>query len=103
MNSKESMYSWHLSLRVDRPVEVSWEITAERISPTAFQITAGMQSAVKRSLEICTLAGQGAWLFGMLNNDRRTDGSFAFQRFEWIPAGKHNQREGGRTSTPQLM
>ena len=23
MNSKESMYSWHLSLRVDRPVEVS--------------------------------------------------------------------------------
>ena len=23
MNSKDAMYSWHLSLRVDRPVEVS--------------------------------------------------------------------------------
>lgn len=24
MNSKDAMYSWHLSLRVDRPVEVSY-------------------------------------------------------------------------------
>ena len=28
MNSKESMYSWHLSLRVDRPVEVSEAMSA---------------------------------------------------------------------------
>ena len=28
MNSKESMYSWHLSLRVDRPVEVSLVIVS---------------------------------------------------------------------------
>ena len=49
MNSKESMYSWHLSLRVDRPVEVSWEITGAIIAPRRFRITAGtrIQNAVK--------------------------------------------------------
>ena len=30
MSSKETMYTWHLSLRVDRPVEVSYDMNRQR-------------------------------------------------------------------------
>lgn len=79
MNSKDSMYSWHLSLRVDRPVEVSWEI-ASQSAPRRSEITAGTRI-------------QNAWEGAALRT--RVFGCLGFRRWRELLGLSHSKDSSG--------